>query len=94
MTTSANTSPAASMPGMPATEPAWLDQIQASAFLRTLGVMLAPKSLQKRRVIGGSPPFRRVLGRVVYERDQLRAWAEAQRSPLFTSTSEADFGTF
>lgn len=89
MTTSANTSPAASMPGMPATEPAWLDQIQASAFLRTLGVVLAPKSLQKRRVIGSSPPFRKVLSRVVYERESLRTWAEAQRSPLFTSTLEA-----
>ena len=92
MTTS-TAPPATPVPGMLTTEPAWLDQVQASAFLRTLGVILAPKSLQKRRVIGGSPPFRRVLSRVVYERDQLRAWAEAQRSPLFTSTSGADFGT-
>ena len=92
MTTS-TAPPATPVPGMLTTEPAWHDQVQASAFLRTLGVILAPKSLQKRRVIGGSPPFRRVLSRVVYERDQLRAWAEAQRSPLFTSTSEADFGT-
>ena len=53
MTTSTTVSPAASLPGTLTTEPAWLDQVQASAYLRTLGVTIAPKTLQKRRVIGG-----------------------------------------
>ena len=66
----------------------YFDQVQGSAFLKKLGVKVAPKTLQKRRVIGGGPPFRKVMGRVVYEREGLRAWAEAQRSPLVTSTSE------
>ena len=70
-------------------ETVWLDQIQASAFIMTMGVRRAPKTLQKARVFGiGSPPFRKVLGRVVYERAELRTWAEAQRSPAVTSTSE------
>ena len=69
-------------------ELAYLDQIQSSTFLREEGVKLAPKTLQKLRVIGGGPPFRKVMGRVFYEREGLRAWAEAQRSRLVTSTSE------
>lgn len=67
-----------------------MDQTQASKLLETLGIKLAPKSLQKRRVVGGSPPFRKVLGRVVYERDELVAWATEQmnRAPQVNSTSE------
>ena len=84
----ADAPPATSAPGLLTAEPAWLDQTRASAFLLTLGVTIAPKTLQKRRVIGGGPPFRKMMGRVVYERVSLRAWAEAQRSPPVTSTSE------
>lgn len=69
-------------------ETEYFDQVQGSAFLKELGVKVAPKTLQKRRVIGGGPPFRKVMGRVVYEREGLRAWAGAQRSRLVTSTSE------
>lgn len=102
MTTSANTSPAVSMPGTPAaiagalqaasTAPveftSYLDQEEASAFLFTLGVRRAPKTLQKQRVTGGGPPFMRICNRIVYEQQSLRAWALAQRSPPVTSTSE------
>lgn len=67
----------------------YLDQVQASAFLLTLGVRRAPKTLQKARHTGdGCPPYRKVLGRVIYEQEPLRTWAEAQRSPLVQSTSE------
>lgn len=69
-------------------EPAWLDQTNASQFLASLGVKRAPRTLQKQRVTGGGPPFRRIGTRVMYEREPLRAWAVAQRSPLVTSTSE------
>jgi hypothetical protein len=69
--------------------PDYLDQVAASAFLwSACGVRMAPKTLQKRRVIGGSPPFRKILGRVVYEPVTLKAWGDAQRSPLVSSTSE------
>lgn len=69
--------------------PEWLDQAGASAFLATLGVRRAPKTLQKARVTGvGSPPFRRICSRVVYEREVLKNWAEEQRSPLVHATSE------
>jgi len=67
----------------------YLDQDAASAFLwNACGVRIAPKTLQKRRVVGGGPPFRKVIGRVVYERAPLKAWGEAQRSVPVTSTSE------
>jgi hypothetical protein len=67
----------------------FLDQASASDFLRrACGVVIAPKTLQKRRVTGGGPPFCKALGRVLYERDALKAWGEAQRSQLVHSTSE------
>ncbi len=70
--------------------PRWMDQAQASRFLEKLGIKLAPKTLQKRRVVGGSPPFRKVMGRVIYERDELMAWAAARlaNAPRVNSTSE------
>lgn len=74
--------------------PDYLDQQAASAYLwRACGVKMAPKSLQKRRVVGlgapgGSPPFRKILGRIIYERAALKAWGDAQRSPEVRSTSE------
>jgi hypothetical protein len=67
----------------------WFDQDQASAFLlERKGVRRKPKTLQKYRCIGGGPPFRKIAGRIVYERGPLEEWAEEQRSPLVTSTSE------
>jgi hypothetical protein len=67
----------------------YLDQQRASEFLwRECGVKIAPKTLQKRRVIGGSPPFRKICGRVVYDTASLKPWGDAQRSPLVSSTSE------
>ena len=72
-----------------APDASYLDQVAASAYLwRACGVKIAPKTLQKRRVVGGGPPFRKVIGRVVYERAPLKAWGEAQRSAPVTSTSE------
>lgn len=72
----------------PVAAPVWLDQNQASKFLEMLGVKRAPRTLQKQRVTGGGPPFRKACSRVIYEREALRSWAEAQHSPEVSSTSE------
>lgn len=47
---------------------------EAARFLR-----LSPRTLEKKRKIGGGPPFRRFGRKVVYELNELRAWAD-QRS--------------
>ena len=73
----------------PSSWPVFLDQESASAFLvHVCGVRLAPKSLQKRRVVGGSPPFQKIGSRVAYPRDPLKAWGDAQAGPVVHSTSE------
>lgn len=77
----------------PKSWPSFMDQDGASAFLlHECGVRLAPKSLQKRRVVGGSPPFQKIGSRVAYPRDQLKAWGNAQASPVVHSTSELSAG--
>lgn len=68
----------------------WFDQEQASVFLEQRGVRRRPKTLQKLRCVGGGPPFRKVAGRAIYEHSSLIEWADAQKSPLVTSTSELD----
>lgn len=69
--------------------PALMDQEAASAFLlHVCAVKLAPRSLQKRRVVGASPPFRKLGVRVAYPRDLLKAWGDAQAGPVVHSTSE------
>ena len=66
-----------------------MDQETASGFLlHVCGVKLAPKSLQKRRVVGGSPPFQRIGSRVGYPRDPLKTWGDAQAGPSCIATSE------
>jgi hypothetical protein len=73
----------------PSAWPPLMDQRMASEFLSSVcGVRLAPKSLQKRRVVGGSPPFRKFGARVVYPRDLLKAWADEQTGPVVRSTSD------
>jgi hypothetical protein len=66
------------------------DQISAARFLEEeCGQKISPKTLQKRRCIGGGPPFYKGFGgRCYYTEDALCVWAESQRSPLVTSTSE------
>lgn len=46
---------------------------------------LAPKTLEKNRVVGGGPPFRKHGRRVLYRREDLDAWSESQ---LRRSTSD------
>lgn len=69
--------------------PPKMDQDTASAcLLHVCGVVLAPKTLQKRRVVGGSPPFQKLGARVVYPRKLLVTWGHAQAGPVVNSTAE------
>lgn len=40
---------------------------------------LSPRTLEKYRVIGGGPPYRKLGKRVVYALGELERWAEARR---------------
>ena len=63
---------AAPQPAPPA--PArYLTNDEAAAFLR-----LSPRTLEKQRVIGGGPRFRKFGRRVMYAVADLEAWADAR----------------
>ncbi|KHK89068.1 helix-turn-helix transcriptional regulator [Novosphingobium malaysiense] len=53
----------------------FLNTAQAAQYLR-----LAPRRLERMRVRGGGPPFRRHARLVVYHLDDLMAWSNASRS--------------
>ncbi|MGJ7504048.1 MULTISPECIES: helix-turn-helix transcriptional regulator [unclassified Variovorax] len=61
-----------SAPDAPAT-PEFLTTDEAGAFLR-----LSPRTLEKHRVLGGGPRFRKFGARVVYAVEDLRAWANSR----------------
>ncbi len=77
MTTQAATKPPAAQPGDrdPAPRPAarYLNNDEAAAYLH-----LSPRTLEKQRVIGGGPKFRKFGRRVVYAIDDLESWASAR----------------
>ena len=56
---------------------------KAASFLR-----LSPRTLEKQRVIGGGPRFRKFGRRVVYAMDDLEDWANAR---TFEMTSDPDY---
>ena len=57
-----------------AAQPArYLTNDEAAAFLR-----LSPRTLEKQRVIGGGPRFRKFGRRVMYAVADLEAWADAR----------------
>lgn len=62
----------ASAPPAPA-HPEFLTTDEAGAFLR-----LSPRTLEKQRVLGGGPRFRKFGARVVYAACDLRAWADSR----------------
>ncbi len=64
-----------------------IDRKQASEYLGSLGLNVAPRTLGKLACIGGGPAFRHFGRRVRYERPALLAWAEGRLSPPRTSTS-------
>ena len=53
--------------------PEFLTNDEAAAFLR-----LSPRTLEKQRVLGGGPRFRKFGARVVYAMDDLRKWADGR----------------
>ncbi len=61
----------------------YLNNDEAAALLR-----LSPRTLEKQRVIGGGPKFRKFGRRVVYAVADLEAWAN-ERS--FEMTSDPDY---
>ena len=58
----------------------FLDTAQAAEFLK-----ISPRTLEKQRVVGGGPRFRKFGSRVLYALTDLQAWAD-ERS--YTNTSE------
>ena len=55
------------------TNPEFLTTDEAAAFLR-----LSPRTLEKQRVLGGGPRFRKFGARVLYASVDLRAWADGR----------------
>jgi hypothetical protein len=51
----------------------YLTNDEAAAFLR-----LSPRTLEKQRVIGGGPRFRKFGRRVLYAIEDLEGWANAR----------------
>lgn len=59
----------------------FVDTVTAAEYL-----CMSPRTLEKYRVHGGGPPFRRFGGRVVYAIEDLDRWADGQ--PVLRSTSD------
>lgn len=51
----------------------FLTTVEAAAFLR-----LSPRTLEKQRVLGGGPRFRKFGARVLYAAVDLRSWADSR----------------
>jgi helix-turn-helix protein len=63
----------------------YLTNDEAATFLR-----LSPRTLEKQRVIGGGPRFRKFGRRVLYAIADLEAWAESR---TFEMTSDPGYAT-
>ncbi|MEO8546519.1 MAG: helix-turn-helix domain-containing protein [Burkholderiaceae bacterium] len=57
----------------PTTAPQFLTTDEAAAVLR-----LSPRTLEKQRVLGGGPRFRKFGARVLYATEDLQAWADSR----------------
>lgn len=68
----------------PRTTARFLANPEAATFLN-----LSPRTLEKMRVIGGGPRFRKFGRRVVYAMADLELWANARSCD---STSDASYG--
>lgn len=65
--------------------PRYLRTPEAARFLG-----LSDRTLEKHRIYGTGPAYRKIGGRVVYALDDLKAWADRGRK---TSTSDPGVGT-
>jgi hypothetical protein len=72
-------------PPSPSSPARYLTNAEAAAFLR-----LSPRTLEKQRVIGGGPRFRKFGRRVMYALVDLEAWADRHS---FEATSDPDYAT-
>ena len=78
--------PAANQQPAPTKQPArYLTNDEAAEFLR-----LSPRTLEKQRVIGGGPRFRKFGRRVMYAVVDLETWADARS---FEMTSDPEYTT-
>ncbi len=75
--------PAATPAATPVSPQRYLTNDEAAGYLR-----LSPRTLEKQRVIGGGPKFRKFGRRVMYAVVDLDAWA-ADRS--FETTSDPEY---
>ena len=76
--------PAATQQPAQSAQPArYLTNNEAAAFLR-----LSPRTLEKQRVIGGGPRFRKFGRRVMYAIVDLETWADARS---FEMTSDPEY---
>lgn len=66
-----------------ASNPEFLTNDEAAAFLR-----LSPRTLEKQRVLGGGPRFRKFGARVLYAVGDLRSWADSRS---FDMTSDPGY---
>lgn len=77
MTNQAATKPPVEQPGdrdpIPRSAARYLNNDEAAAYLH-----LSPRTLEKQRVIGGGPKFRKFGRRVVYALEDLESWASAR----------------
>lgn len=67
----------------PVAPPRYLTNDEAAEYLR-----LSPRTLEKQRVIGGGPRFRKFGRRVMYALADLDAWADARS---FEATSDPEY---
>jgi len=72
-----------SIPSAAARADRYLTNDEAAAFLR-----LSPRTLEKQRVIGGGPRFRKFGRRVLYAIADLETWADAR---AFEMTSDPNY---
>lgn len=70
-------------PAASAISPQFLTTVEAAELLR-----LSPRTLEKQRVLGGGPQFRKFGARVVYAMVDLRAWADGN---TFGMTSDPGY---
>lgn len=77
MTNQAATKPPVAQSGDSSSAPRsaarYLNNDEAAAYLH-----LSPRTLEKQRVIGGGPKFRKFGRRVVYALEDLESWASAR----------------
>nr|WP_313023923.1 helix-turn-helix domain-containing protein [Pseudomonas lopnurensis] len=75
--------PAATVAAAPAQPQRYLTNDEAAHYLR-----LSPRTLEKQRVIGGGPKFRKFGRRVMYAVADLDAWADARS---YEATSDPEY---